>query len=40
MPESQWGWGGSIQIMKELMIDRMYPMTIEGMEKSMKDLNK
>ena len=40
MPEDHWGWGGSIQIMNELITNRMYPMTIEGMERAMKNLSK
>lgn len=40
LPETQWGWGGSIQIMQDLINDRMYPMSIEGLERAMKDLNK
>ena len=37
VPESQWG-GASTRIIRELMSDRMYPMTLEGLERAMKSL--
>jgi len=39
-PEAHWGAGGSLGIIKEIMEDKMYPLTIEGLEKGMKELSK
>ena len=37
-PESQWPWTQSIKIARELMENRMYPMTVAGLEKAMREL--
>ncbi len=37
-PESQWQWTQSIKIARELMEDRMYPMTLAGLDDAMKAL--
>ena len=39
-PEEVWPYRQSIQIVKELMKDRMYPTTIGGLERAMKALAK
>jgi uncharacterized protein with von Willebrand factor type A (vWA) domain len=39
-PEAHWGSGGSLGIIREIMEDKMYPLTIEGLEKAMKELSK
>ena len=39
-PEEVWPYRQSIQIVKELMNNRMYPTTIGGLEKAMKALAK
>jgi uncharacterized protein with von Willebrand factor type A (vWA) domain len=39
-PEEVWPYRQSIQIMKELMNNRMYPTTIGGLEQAMKALAK
>ena len=39
-PEEIWGYRQSIQIMKELMNGRMYPTTLEGLERAMRQLAK
>jgi hypothetical protein len=39
-PEDIWGYRQSIQIMKELMNGRMYPTTLEGLERAMRQLAK
>lgn len=36
--EQYWSYYGSIQIIKEIMEDRMVPMTVEGLVKGMKQL--
>ena len=39
-PEEIWGYRQSVQIMKEIMHDRMFPTTIDGLERAMKVLAK
>ena len=39
-PEEIWGYRQSIQVMKELMNGRMYPTTLEGLERAMRQLAK
>ena len=36
--EEYWGWTPSIQIIRELLDDRMYPLTLDGIDRSMRDL--
>jgi uncharacterized protein with von Willebrand factor type A (vWA) domain len=40
MPEKFWGQGGSLEMTKELLEEKMYPLTIEGLERGMKFLSK
>ena len=37
-PEAHWQWTQSIKIARDLMEDRMYPMTVRGLEEGMKAL--
>ena len=37
-PEAHWQWTQSIKIARELMEDRMFPMTVKGLEEGMKAL--
>jgi uncharacterized protein len=37
-PEEHWPWTQSIAITRELMEDRMYPMTLEGLDRAMRGL--
>jgi uncharacterized protein with von Willebrand factor type A (vWA) domain len=37
-PEDQWSWTPSIQIMRQLMDNRMFPLTLEGLDGAMKEL--
>jgi len=39
-PEQLWPYRQSIAILRELMADRMYPMTIDGLERAMRYLSK
>jgi uncharacterized protein with von Willebrand factor type A (vWA) domain len=39
-PEELWSYRQSISIMKELMGGRMYPTTLQGLERAMKVLAK
>jgi len=36
--ERHWDYTQSIQVMKQLMGDRMYPLTIDGLDKAMREL--
>lgn len=38
VPEQHWGWTPSVGLMRKLMSDRMYPMTIEGLDAAMREL--
>jgi uncharacterized protein with von Willebrand factor type A (vWA) domain len=40
VPEKYWAHSQSIQIIRQLMGDRMYPLTIEGLERAMKGLSR
>ncbi len=39
-PEQRWGYTQSIQIIRELMGNHMYPLTLEGLEQGMRHLSK
>jgi uncharacterized protein with von Willebrand factor type A (vWA) domain len=38
VPESEWDYTQSIRMMKQLMAGRMYPLTLEGLDKAMREL--
>jgi uncharacterized protein with von Willebrand factor type A (vWA) domain len=40
VPEKQWGYSQSTKIIKELMSDRMYPLTLEGLDDAMRELGR
>jgi hypothetical protein len=40
VPKEQWGYTQSIEICQKLLDDKMYPLTIEGLESAMKYLSK
>ena len=37
-PENVWGYTQSIEMTREIMGNRMYPLTVEGLEKGMREL--
>ena len=37
-PQRHWDHTPSIGVMREIMKDRMFPLTLEGLEKAMKEL--
>jgi uncharacterized protein len=39
-PEGVWEYRQSVSVIKQLMSDKMYPITIQGLEKAMRDLAK
>jgi uncharacterized protein with von Willebrand factor type A (vWA) domain len=40
IPEKSWGHSQSIQMIKTLMNDRMYPLSLEGLDKAMRELTR
>lgn len=40
VPEKQWGYSQSVKIIRELMNDRMYGLTLEGLGDAMKELTR
>jgi len=40
VPEKYWDYTPSVQMVKQLMADRMYPLTIGGLENAMKELSR
>lgn len=40
IPEKNWEYGQSIQMMKSLMESRMFPLTIEGLDRAMRELTR
>jgi uncharacterized protein len=40
VPEEYWGYTHSIQIMRELMRERMYPLTLDGLDEAMRTLSR
>ena len=40
IPEKSWGHSQSIQMIKTIMEDRMYPLTLEGLDRAMRQLTR
>jgi hypothetical protein len=40
IPSEQWGYSQSIRILRELMTDRMYPLTLSGLDGAMRELTR
>ncbi|HEX8223236.1 MAG TPA: VWA domain-containing protein [Allosphingosinicella sp.] len=40
VPEKYWGYGQSTQILRQLMHERMYPLTLEGLDDAMRALSR
>jgi uncharacterized protein with von Willebrand factor type A (vWA) domain len=38
VPESDWGYTQSIRMVHQLMEGRMYPLTLDGLERAMREL--
>jgi uncharacterized protein with von Willebrand factor type A (vWA) domain len=38
VPEGEWGYTQSIRMMQQLLGDRMYPLTLEGLDRAMREL--
>ena len=40
VPEQHWGYSQSIAVLRELMNDRMFPLTLEGLDDAMRELSR
>lgn len=40
IPEQQWGYSQSLRIIRELMTERMYPLTLAGLDEAMRELTR
>ena len=40
VPEKQWGYSQSTKVMKQLVNDRMYPLTLDGLDDAMRELSR
>jgi len=40
VPEREWDFTGSIQMMRQLLGGRMYPLTLEGLDAAMRELGR
>jgi uncharacterized protein len=40
VPEAQWGYSQSTKLIRELMNDRMYPLTLAGLDDAMRELTR
>ena len=38
IPEGQWAYTQSISMMRQLLGNRMYPLTLEGLDRAMREL--
>ena len=38
VPENEWDYTQSIRMMRQLMSDRMYPLTLDGLDRAMREL--
>jgi hypothetical protein len=38
VPEHHWGWTPSIKMMRNAVGDRMYPLTLGGLDRAMREL--
>lgn len=39
-PEEHWRYSNSCQLIRQLLADRMYPLTLEGLDQAMRELNR
>lgn len=40
LPEAQWDYSQSVHLIRELMTDRMYPLTLDGLDDAMRELTR
>jgi uncharacterized protein with von Willebrand factor type A (vWA) domain len=39
-PEEHWGWTPSIRLTQDLVEDRMFPLTLDGLDRAMAALRR
>jgi uncharacterized protein with von Willebrand factor type A (vWA) domain len=39
-PEQYWGYSQSVALIRQLMQDRMYPLTLQGLDDAMRSLTR
>ena len=40
VPEAHWGYTQSVKLIKQLMNDRMYPLSLDGLDKATRELTR
>jgi uncharacterized protein with von Willebrand factor type A (vWA) domain len=40
VPEKQWGYSQSVRMFQELLKNRMYPLTLDGLDDAMRELSR
>jgi hypothetical protein len=40
VPENQWNYSQSTKMLKQLVNDRMYPLTLNGLDEAMRELSR
>lgn len=40
VPDSQWGWSGSLTAIRDILGDNMFPLTLNGLENAMRHLSR
>ncbi|MEM1409715.1 MAG: VWA domain-containing protein, partial [Pseudomonadota bacterium] len=40
VPEDRWAWGPSIDLTQQLFDGRMFPLTLDGLERAIKELKR
>jgi len=40
LPEAQWDYSSSVRLIRQLMAGRMYPLTLDGLDAAMRELNR
>jgi hypothetical protein len=40
VPERHWEYTPSLTMMRQVMADRMYPLTLDGLDRAMRELNR
>ena len=40
VPEKQWGYSQSVRMFQELLKNRMYPLTLDGLDNAMRELSR
>ena len=40
VPEQQWGYSQSTKVIKHLVNDRMFPLTLDGLDDAMRELSR